>query len=120
MPKENFSMDIPVLIAAIILTFIAAVEVVLLLHCPKIKEVPLTLLINASSPDLEEKLRYAAFLMQSDKCSIGKIIIISNSDTPLSNALCARFAEEFNECTIFISEKDENFLQKIIDFTAEI
>ena len=113
-------MDIPILIATVILTAIAAAEVILMLKCPKVRAVPVDILIRSSSPHLEEKLRYAAFLMQSQKSPISKIIILSDSQDPFSAALCTRFIEEFNESTIFINEKDENFLQKIIDFTEEI
>lgn len=113
-------MDIPVLIAAVILTLIAAAEVVCLLHCPKVSHAPLTVLIRSDTSDLEEKLRYAAYLLTSGDSPISRVIILERGEDYTAKALCARFCAQFPDCTAVINEKNENFLQKIIDFTSEI
>ena len=113
-------MDIPMLIAAIILAVIAAAEVICLLCCPKVKAVPLTVIIPADAPDLEEKLRYTAYLFKTEECRISKALIIGSGKKSGAKALCARFCAVFPDRTFIVDEKNENFLQKIIDFTAEI
>lgn len=113
-------MDIPVLIAAVILTLIAAAEVVCLLCCPKVTETPLTVIVRSDASDLEEKLRYAAYLLSGVTPPVSRVIIIDCGGSADSKALCARFYAQFSDCTAIINEKNENFLQKIIDFTSEI
>ena len=113
-------MDIPVLIATLILAAIAAAEVILLLRCPKVTAFPLTLFIRSDSPDFPDKLRYAAFLLTTQEQNVQKIIIFQKSSNELQKALCARFTAEFPDNVLIVSEKNENFLQKIIDFTDEI
>ena len=113
-------MDIPVLIAALILTAIALCEIILLLRCPLAEPFPFTIIIRSSAEDIESRLQYAAYMLARQDDIVSRIVIISDCDDKSKNALCSRFAEKFNESAIFVSEKDENFLQKIIDFTEEI
>ena len=113
-------MDIPLIIAFLILTAIAAAEIILLLRCPKAEPFPLTILIRSSNADVESRLQYMAYLLARQDCIVGKIVLISDCADEEKNKICSRFAEKFNESAIFISEKDENFLQKIIDFAEEI
>ena len=113
-------MDIPVLIAAVILTVIAVTEVICLLCCPKVKAVPLTVIVRGDDPRLEEKLRYTAYLFATEECCVTKIMIIECGEDYHAKAVCARFCAEFPERANIVNEKNENFVQKIIDFTAEI
>ena len=113
-------MDIPVLIASVILAVIAAAEVICLISCPKVKKVPLTVIIFSDSPDLEEKLRYTAYLFTSGDSPFDGAVIVQRGKNTVPEALCARFCARFPDRTAIINEKNENFLQKIIDFTAEI
>ncbi len=113
-------MDIPVLIAAVILTVIAVTEVICLLCCPKVKAFPMAVVIRSDDPHLEEKLRYIAYLFATEECYVAKIIMIECGEDYHAKAVCARFCAEYPESANIVNEKNENFVQKIIDFTAEI
>ena len=100
-------MDIPVLIAAVILAVIAVTEVICLLCCPKVKAVPLTVIVRSDDPQLEEKLRKVKQLEQI-KQELAKEQAFSHKQLEEKLATSAQLEKVQKEAAKQVSELEIN------------